>query len=147
MSHPVSHLSSQSVASATQNATTRYVSHVQLVVEVSDTVLLGSTPLDALAELKALANIILSSVEEIEAVCAANSFTYPSPDLTFTLESEAPRMHPAIQSAGSLITSAAAQLTALVRPAPLSLFDTSQQVKSIVSCCHGSSLMTWPGGY
>ena len=147
MSHPVSHLSSQSVASATQNATTRYVSHVQLVVEVSDTVLLGSAPLDALAELKALANIILSSVEEIEAVCAANSFTYPSPDLTFTLESEAPRMHPAIQSAGSLITSAAAQLTALVRPAPLSLFDTSQQVKSIVSCCHGSSLMTWPGGY
>lgn len=147
MSHPVSHLSSQSVASNTQNATPRYVSHVQLVVEVSDTVLLGSTPLDALAELKALANIILSSVEEIEAVCAANSFTYPSPDSTFTLESEAPRMHPAIQSAGSLITSAAAQLTALVRPAPLSLFDTSQQVKLIVSCCHGSSLMTWPGGY
>jgi hypothetical protein len=145
MSHPVSHLSSQSEAPTTQNAAIGYVSHVQLIVEVSDIVLLGSAPPDALAELKALANIILSSVEQIEAACAANSFTYPSPDSTFTLESEAPRMHPAIQSAGSLITSAAAQLTALVRPAPLSLFDTSQQVNLMVFCCHGPSLMTWPG--
>lgn len=83
-----------------------------------------------MAELKALVNLMQSSVEQIEAVVSANSFTYPSPDSTFTLESEAPRMHPAIQSAGSLITSAASQLITLVRPAPLSLFDTAQQVKS-----------------
>ena len=113
--------------------------------ELSDNILLERASQNALAELKALANIIQSSVEQIEAACAANSFTYPSPDSTFTLESEAPRMHPAIQSAGSLITSAAAQLTALVRPAPLSLFDTSQQVNLMVFCCHGPSLMTWPG--
>jgi hypothetical protein len=83
---------------------------------------------DALAELKALANIVQSSVEQIEAVVAANSFTFPSPDSTFSFESEAPRMHPAIQSAGSLITSAAAQLITLVRPAPLTLLDISMQV-------------------
>jgi hypothetical protein len=142
MSHPVSHLSLQSVASTAQNAATGYVSHVQLSVEVPDSVLLRSAQPDGLAELKALANIILSSVEQIEAVVVANSFTYPSADSTFSLESEAPRMHPDIQSAGSLITSAAAQITALVRPAPLSLWDTAQQVKLIVSCWHGLSPMT-----
>jgi hypothetical protein len=82
-----------------------------------------------LAELKALANIILSSVEQIEAVVTANSFTFPSSDSSFSLESEAPRMHPDVHSASSLITSAAAQLTALVRPAPLTVFDVMMQVK------------------
>jgi hypothetical protein len=38
-------------------------------------------------------------------------------------------MHPAILSAGSLIASAAAQLVTLVRPAPLTLFDISMQVR------------------
>ena len=83
---------------------------------------------DTLAELKALANIIQSSVEQIEAAVTANSFTFPSPDSMFSLETEAPRMHPAILSAGSLITSAATQLMTLVTPAPLMLFDTVLQV-------------------
>jgi hypothetical protein len=83
---------------------------------------------DSLAELKTLGNIIQSSIEQIEAVVSANSFTFPSPDSTFSPESDAPLKHPAIQSAGSLITSAAAQLTALVRPAPFSVLDTSTQV-------------------
>jgi hypothetical protein len=83
---------------------------------------------DALAELKALGNIIQSSIQQIEAVVTANSFTFPSPDSTFSPESEEPRMHPAIQSAGSLIVSAAAQLITLVRPAPLTLLDILMQV-------------------
>ena len=37
-------------------------------------------------------------------------------------------MHPAILSAGSLITSAAAQLMTLVRPAPQTVFDIMMQV-------------------
>ncbi|KAH9993413.1 O-methyltransferase [Russula vinacea] len=84
-------------------------------------------PKDTLAELKALANIIQTSIEQIEEVVTANSFTFPSPDSTFSPESEAPRMHPAIQSAGSLITSAAGQLITLVRPAPLILLDITVQ--------------------
>jgi hypothetical protein len=88
---------------------------------------------DALAELKALSDIIQSSVEQIEAVVATNSFNFPSPDSPFSLESEAPRMHPAIRSAGSLITSAAAQLMTLVRPAPLTLLDLMMQVKLTVA--------------
>ena len=86
-----------------------------------------------MAELKALANIILSSVEQIETVVTANSFTFPSSDSQFSFESEAPRMHPAIQSAGSLITSAAAQLMTLVRPAPLTLLDIMVQVVEVFS--------------
>jgi hypothetical protein len=95
---------------------------------VTHRVFFGRALPDALAELKALANIIQSSVEQIEAAVSANSFTFPSPDSTFSFETEAPRMHPTILSAGSLITSAAAQLITLVRPAPLTLFDTVLQV-------------------
>ena len=83
---------------------------------------------DALAELKALANIIQSSIEQIEADLSTNTLTLPSPDSTFSLESEAPCMHPDIQSAGSLITSAAAQLISLARPAQITLLDISLQV-------------------
>jgi hypothetical protein len=81
-----------------------------------------------LAELKALVNIIQSSVEQIEATVTANSFTFPSPDSTYSRETEAPRMHPDILSAGSLITSAATQLITLVRPAPFTLFESALQV-------------------
>jgi hypothetical protein len=41
-------------------------------------------------------------------------------------------MHPAILSAGSLISSAAAQLVTLVRPAPLTVFDIMMQVSADV---------------
>jgi hypothetical protein len=113
-----------------------------VVVELSDAVVFGRTLPDTLAELKALVNIIQSSVEQIEAVVSANSFSYPSPDSTFGLESEAPRMHPAIQSAGSLITSAASQLITLVRPAPVTLIDTMMQVKLNICYYHVFLLTT-----
>ena len=90
--------------------------------------LFGRALPDGLAELKALANIIQSSIEQIEATVTTNSFNYPSSDSIFSPETEAPRMDPAIISAGSLITSAAAQLMTLVRPAPLTLFDVTMQV-------------------
>ena len=107
------------------------MSHVVIVnIEVFDGAILRRVSQDALAELKTLANIIQSSVEQIEAVITANLFNFPSPESTFSLESEAPRMHPAIRSAGMLITSAAAQLMTLVRPTPLTLLDTTLQVWS-----------------
>jgi len=109
---------------------------------VFDGVLLRTVSQDALAELKALANIIQSSIEQIEEVTTANSFTFPSPDSTFSPESEAPRMHPAIQSAGSLIASAAAQLITLVRPASLTLIDISIQVSLEVRRSYCGLLLT-----
>ena len=115
LSNPAT-LSSQSVTPITR------------AVDDKSLTLLGRVPQNAIAELKALANIIQSSIEQIEQVATANCFTFPSPDSTFSLETEAPRMHPAIQSAGSLIASAAGQLITLVRPAPLTLLDISSQV-------------------
>ena len=104
-----------------------------LDVQVFDTTLLRRISQDALAELKSLANIIQSSVAQIEAVATSNSLTLPSSESTFTFESEGPRMHPDIQSAGMLIASAAAQITTLVRPTPLTLLDTTMQVSLEVS--------------
>ena len=113
-------LSSQSVTPITQ--------YVVCAVDDKSLTLLGRVLQNTIAELKALANIIRSSIEQIEQVTIANCFTFPSPDSTFSPETEAPRMHPAIQSAGSLIASAAGQLITLVRPAPLTLLDISSQV-------------------
>jgi hypothetical protein len=62
-----------------------------LILGVTNGVLLGSALPDALAELKALAKIIQSSVEQIEATVNTNSFTYPSPDSIFSPETEALR--------------------------------------------------------
>jgi hypothetical protein len=97
-------------------------------VDVNCLTLLGRVPQDAIPALKALTNIIQSSIVQIEEVTTADSFTFPSPDSTFIPETEAPRMQLAIQSADSLIVSAAAQLMTLVRPAPLTLLDISTQV-------------------
>jgi hypothetical protein len=91
---------------------------------------------DTLSELKALANIIQSSIKQIEDAVTTNSYTFPSSDSTFSLETEAPRMDPIIQSAGSFITSAAAQLITLVRPAPLTLLDVMMQVGLDLSGTH-----------
>ena len=85
-----------------------------------------------MAELKNLAKIIQSSVDSIEATVNANAFVFPSSNAPFSLESEVPRLHPSIQSAGSLISSAAAQLMTLVRPAPFVILDVVMQVNRIV---------------
>ncbi|KAF8256673.1 S-adenosyl-L-methionine-dependent methyltransferase [Lactarius quietus] len=101
---------------------------------------------DVLAELKALANVIQSSVDNIEAALNANAFVLPSSNAPFSLQSEAPHMHPSIQSAGSLITSAAAQLMTLVRPAPLIVFDVVMQfhvstaIRTAV-CTHAAEIL------
>jgi hypothetical protein len=91
---------------------------------------------DTLAELKALANIIQSSIKQIEDAVTTKSYAFPSSDSTFSFETEAPRMDPIIQSAGSFITSAAAQLITLVRPAPLTLIDIMLQVGLTLSDTH-----------
>ena len=82
--------------------------------------------------MKALASIIQSSIDKIEEVLTANAFVLPSSNTPFSLESEAPRMHPNIQSAGLLITSAAAQLVTLVGPAQLVIAEVMTQVNRIV---------------
>ncbi|KAI9443140.1 O-methyltransferase [Lactarius indigo] len=78
---------------------------------------------DVLGELKTLANFIQSSVDKIEEVLRSNVLVLPSSNAPFSLESESPRMHSSIQSAGSLITSAATRLMTLVRSTLLVITD------------------------
>jgi hypothetical protein len=133
MSRSVSDSASHPAASTAQPSAARYVPRVLTVgVKYIDNTLHGRASQDALAELKALINIMQSSVEQIEAAVTTNSFNFPSPNSPFSFESEAPRMHPAIRSAGAMITSAASQLITLVRPAPLTLLDLTLQVKLAV---------------
>ncbi len=88
---------------------------------------------DVLGELKTLANIIQSAVNEVEVAVNANALVLPSSNTPFSLESEAPRMHPSIQSAGSLITAAAAQIMTLVRLAQMVVTDVMSQVSARLS--------------
>ena len=64
-------------------------------------------------ELKVLANIIQSSIGRIETAVSANALAFPSPDSTLSLEPWLLCIHPGIRSAGSLVTSVAAQLIKL----------------------------------
>jgi hypothetical protein len=118
MSLPASDPASKPTA---QNLAAGYISHVRPMNGVSDNMLLERVLPNVLADLKALANIIQSSVEQIEAAVTAGSLTIPSPDSTFTLDSEEPRMNPDILTAGQLMT--------LVRPAPLVIIDMMMQVR------------------
>jgi hypothetical protein len=125
---PSTPLFSRSAASIAENHSAGYgMSCIYRRCQLPDCVLLRVSR-DALAELKALVNIIQSSIEQIEADLSTNNLSFPSPDSTFSLESEAPRMHPDIQSAGSLIASASAQLISLARPSQITLLETSLQV-------------------
>ena len=125
---PSTPLFSRSVASVAQNHP-RPAGFVCIYrrCQVPDCVLLRVSR-DTLAELKALTNIIQSSIEQIETGLSTNNLTLPSPDSTFSLESEAPRMRSDIQAAGSLIASAAAQLISLARPSQITLLEISLQV-------------------
>ncbi|KAI0278946.1 S-adenosyl-L-methionine-dependent methyltransferase, partial [Russula aff. rugulosa BPL654] len=82
-----------------------------------------------------------SSIEQIEADLSTNNLTFPSPDSTFSLESEAPRMHPDIQSAGSLITSAARNSYHL-RGLPRSPFWKFRMSKHQVSIALRTAIVT-----
>lgn len=82
------------------------------------------------SELRALSNLIQSSVEKIEAALASRSQTFPSMDDPFTLESEAVRMSPDVLGPGSIIIAAAAQLISCVRVPALTVLTTCGQV-----CC------------
>ncbi|KAJ7730737.1 S-adenosyl-L-methionine-dependent methyltransferase [Mycena metata] len=83
---------------------------------------------DALAELKALAGIITTSIATIEASLKENSLAYPSPRaVPFTPQSESGRNIPEVQLAGSNIVAAASQLISIVRPPPLTLIAYALQ--------------------
>ncbi|KAJ7511474.1 S-adenosyl-L-methionine-dependent methyltransferase [Mycena galericulata] len=84
--------------------------------------------MDGLVEIKALANIINTSVAAIEKTLEANTATYPSPrTVPFTPPSEGGRNLPEVQLAGANIVSAASQLISMVRPPPLTMIAQALQ--------------------
>ncbi|KAF8953241.1 O-methyltransferase [Flammula alnicola] len=76
----------------------------------------------------ALVKLIADSVAKVDSFCASHNVKLPSLDEPFTLESEGPRMLPEVSEAVSHIVSAAAQLIAIVQPAPVTLMTTAIQV-------------------
>ncbi|TFY59841.1 hypothetical protein EVG20_g7636, partial [Dentipellis fragilis] len=76
---------------------------------------------DALAELKALADLIKSNVDAIEAATKSAALEFPSLQTAFSLQSEAARLLPEVVDATTRIVAAASQLIAAVRPPPLSI--------------------------
>ena len=68
-----------------------------------------------IAELRALANLINSSLDKMEASLVSRSQTFPSPDEPFNPATEAARMAPDVSEQVSIIVAAASQLTAAVR--------------------------------
>jgi hypothetical protein len=85
---------------------------------------------DALSQLRALSEIIKTSIDRIESTTNANSVEYPSLDTPFTTESEAARNLPEVQEAGAQIAAAAAQLVASVYPPQVLLYKYSLEVRA-----------------
>lgn len=76
----------------------------------------------------------MDSIKHIDESCSSRNVSFPSLDQIFTPESEAARMDPHVLQASANIVAAAAQLTAIVRPPPLTLLTQSVQVSSLNAC-------------
>lgn len=87
-----------------------------------------------IAELRALVNVIQTSVDKLEETLASRGQTYPSLDTLYSPETEAPRTSPDVLALGDLVVSAAAQLIASVRPTPISPLLTALQASARLLC-------------
>lgn len=95
-------------------------------------------------ELRALGNIVAESIRKIEESCSKRDVTLPSLITPFAPESELANDDPVVRQASADIIAAAAQLTALLRPPPVTLMTQAIGVSGS-SCCEvvkGSLLKT-----
>lgn len=77
----------------------------------------------------ALAKLISESVTKVDQLCTAQGIDFPSLDAPFTTESESIKLHPEVSEAANYIISAAAQLIAILRPAPVTLSTSAIHVR------------------
>lgn len=87
---------------------------------------------NSLRELRALVDLISTSVDNIEHACIASGQPFPSLSEPFTRESEAIRLSPAVQQAGDILVAAAAQLTAVVRSPTATAMIYGMQVWTVI---------------
>ena len=81
-------------------------------------------------ELRALVDILKSTVDKLDQTMAGRGQTFPSLHELYSVESEAPRNSPEVLALCDVLVSAAGQLIAAARPTPTSSLLTSLQVES-----------------
>lgn len=81
------------------------------------------------SKLRALANLISDTVAAIEQYCALKDVVVPDLDAPFSLQSEGPLMDPEIAGLATNVVAAAAQLSAILKPAPMGALLTALQVR------------------
>ena len=86
-----------------------------------------NTP-DTISLLRTLSKIISDGVDKIDKSCTRLQLKFPSLDEPFTPANHASQLDPQISEAVSIIVAAAAQITAIIRPAPVSLLTSATQV-------------------
>lgn len=91
-----------------------------------------SSPFRSLSELRALGNLINSSIDQIEQACQSQGKDLPSLHEPSSTESEAILLLPDVMKASNVIVAAAAQLTAAVRPPTISLFAHAHLVSTML---------------
>ncbi|EKM51830.1 uncharacterized protein PHACADRAFT_212446 [Phanerochaete carnosa HHB-10118-sp] len=82
------------------------------------------------SELRALVDILQSTVDKLDETMASRGQTYPSLDDLYSIESEAPRSSPDVLALCDVLVSAAGQLIAAARPTPTSSLLTSLQYQT-----------------
>lgn len=89
---------------------------------------MATTTKQSLADLRALSDIIKTSIDKLEAGLTARGQSLPSLDEPSSRELEAQFTAPDLLAAADDIVSAAGQLTAAIRPPILSLIDVGTRV-------------------
>lgn len=87
-----------------------------------------ATTVNGTSELRALADVLKSNIDQLLETIESRGQVYPSLNEPWTPESEAPRTAPDVLALGDIIVSAAAQLIATVRPTPTTPLITALQV-------------------
>lgn len=85
---------------------------------------------DALNELRSLAKLMNYSLKTIENCITSQNISFPGLNETYSPKSESSLGDPAVVEAAAHIVSAAAQLSAMVRPPPLTIIHTAFQVRN-----------------
>lgn len=85
-------------------------------------------PNAGIGELRALVDILQSTVDKLDETMTSRGQIYPSLDDPYSVESEAPRNSPDILALCDVLVSAAGQLIATARPTPTSSLLTALQV-------------------
>lgn len=95
------------------------------------------------SKLRALSNLISDTVTTIEQLCASKNVTLPDLDAPFSLQSEGPLMDLEIAGLALNVVAASAQLSAMLKPAPMGALLIAMQVCLSCICLYNSILRNY----